>query len=66
MLSNLAPVWIECPGEAHKNPFIDNCLICMPYWKLYPTCPICGSKLKDVKRGLKCARCKVYMKKESA
>lgn len=21
-----------CTGEAHKNPFIDNCPVCMPYW----------------------------------
>jgi len=23
---------IPCPGEAHSNPFIDNCGICMPGW----------------------------------
>ena len=21
-----------CPGEAHTNPFIDNCMICAPRW----------------------------------
>lgn len=22
----------KCPGEAHGNPHIDNCMICAPYW----------------------------------
>ena len=22
----------ECTGEAHNNPHIDNCMICMPRW----------------------------------
>ncbi len=21
-----------CTGEAHSNPWIDNCGVCMPYW----------------------------------
>jgi hypothetical protein len=21
-----------CPGEAHTNPYIDNCLLCAPRW----------------------------------
>ena len=21
-----------CSGEAHGNPFIDNCMVCMPHW----------------------------------
>lgn len=21
-----------CPGEAHSNPYIDNCSVCMPDW----------------------------------
>ena len=23
---------IPCTGEAHSNPFIDNCMVCMPLW----------------------------------
>lgn len=23
---------VECPGEAHSNPFIDNCMLCAPRW----------------------------------
>lgn len=26
------PVEIPCPGEAHSNPFIDNCWTCAPRW----------------------------------
>lgn len=25
---------VPCPGEAHSNPFIDNCGVCMPRWGL--------------------------------
>lgn len=24
---------IPCPGEAHSNPFIDNCGVCAPGWE---------------------------------
>ena len=23
---------VQCPGEAHTNPYIDNCSICIPRW----------------------------------
>jgi hypothetical protein len=23
---------VKCTGEAHTNPFIDNCALCMPRW----------------------------------
>lgn len=23
---------VECDGEAHSNPFIDNCATCAPRW----------------------------------
>lgn len=23
---------VACEGEAHGNPFIDNCTLCMPQW----------------------------------
>lgn len=29
-----------CSGEAHSNPYIDNCGVCMPHW---------GSVHRDVK-----------------
>jgi hypothetical protein len=25
---------VPCHGEAHSNPFIDNCGVCMPRWGL--------------------------------
>lgn len=24
--------FVPCPGEAHSNPYIDNCSICAPEW----------------------------------
>ena len=29
-------VGVKCTGEAHSNPFIDNCWTCMPFWGSYP------------------------------
>lgn len=29
-------VEVKCTGEAHDNPFIDHCGICMPHWGKYP------------------------------
>ena len=29
-------VEVKCTGEAHSNPFIDNCGVCMPHWAHYP------------------------------
>ncbi len=26
----------KCPGEAHSNPWIDNCGLCMPNWGVRP------------------------------
>jgi hypothetical protein len=26
------PGLFPCPGEAHSNPFIDNCMMCAPRW----------------------------------
>lgn len=23
---------VKCPGEAHENPHIDNCMLCAPRW----------------------------------
>lgn len=23
---------VKCEGEAHSNPFIDNCITCTPLW----------------------------------
>lgn len=27
----IAPLEV-CTGEAHSNPFIDNCMVCAPRW----------------------------------
>jgi hypothetical protein len=24
--------YVECPGEAHSNPYIDHCMTCLPNW----------------------------------
>lgn len=29
-------VMVKCTGEAHSNPYIDHCMICMPNWGSYP------------------------------
>lgn len=26
---------VKCNGEAHSNPFIDNCMVCMPRWGVH-------------------------------
>lgn len=60
----------KCTGEAHSNPYIDNCMICAPYWEEYPTCSACGSKLPKKQelngvrtyRGSGCRDCKKGIK----
>jgi hypothetical protein len=37
----------KCDGEAHGNPYIDNCGICMPFWEYYPLCPKDHAKLNE-------------------
>lgn len=51
-------IWITCTGEAHSNPYIDNCGVCMPYWGNFPTCPNDGTKLRQ--RTGYCPTCKKY------
>lgn len=29
-------VEVKCNGEAHGNPYIDHCGVCMPFWGRYP------------------------------
>ncbi len=29
-------VTAPCPGEAHGNPYIDNCMVCAPRWGRIP------------------------------
>lgn len=38
---------VKCQGEAHSNPYIDNCSRCMPYWGEYPVCPVHDKKLSE-------------------
>lgn len=40
-----AALWIDCEGDAHSNPHIDHCTVCLPFWEHYPACPACGFKL---------------------
>jgi len=45
---------VSCSGAAHRNPFIDNCYSCMPFWSRFPECPNCHLKLSN--KGL-CRKC---------
>jgi hypothetical protein len=38
---------VHCIGEAHSNPYIDNCSMCMPYWGHVPLCPTHDRKLAE-------------------
>ena len=38
---------VDCNGAAHSNPFIDNCMVCLPYWGSYPVCPTCSHTLRE-------------------
>ena len=29
-------VWVPCNGEAHSNPHIDHCMVCLPLWGRVP------------------------------
>lgn len=54
----LRAIWVKCNGEAHSNPHIDHCGVCMPYWGEYPKCPYCGStKLGNKSLKTKCKKC---------
>lgn len=42
---------VKCNGRAHTpdGAYQDNCMVCLPYWNEYPTCPEpgCGRKLRN-------------------
>lgn len=49
-----------CTGEAHQNPYIDHCPVCMPNWGFTIHCINCGKQLKYSRRGvlqLACEKC---------
>lgn len=50
-------IWRKCNGEAHSNPHIDHCGVCMPWWGEYPLCPYCGTSPRRNSGGEK-ARCR--------
>lgn len=60
--SKKKPVIVMCSGEAHENPFIDNCPVCMPYWEEIMTCPECGKKLRITDKSFICDDCKIGYK----
>ncbi len=41
---------VPCPGEAHSNPWIDNCMICAPKWGEIPEreAPLNATRLAEV------------------
>lgn len=59
-MAKRAAAWVKCNGEAHRNAYIDNCGVCMPFWGSYPVCPDCHNSLKRNARGLfgKTAECR--------
>ena len=38
---------VECTGEAHTNPWIDNCGVCAPFWGYYPVAVPKDQPLKE-------------------
>lgn len=58
-------VWKVCTGEAHSNPWIDHCYLCMPYWAEYPTCPDCGAMLREARKNYTCRACHLQFNKET-
>lgn len=52
-----------CTGEAHSNPHIDHCWVCMPYWGNYPVCG-CGHKLSVTGAGFICRACHIRYTRE--
>jgi|MudIll2142460700_1097286.scaffolds.fasta_scaffold2708611_2 hypothetical protein len=57
-----AVVWVKCTGEAHSNPYIDHCFVCIPWWGDYPTCPVCGRKVRQTPKKYRCDHCKIYLR----
>jgi hypothetical protein len=56
--------WKRCNGDAHQNPMIDHCGICIPYWEVYPTCPLCHKKVSTTKRSpfaFYCGSCRKFL-----
>lgn len=56
----------QCTGEAHRNPYIDHCYECMPYWEQVPYCPQCGSRVREtaIKNPAKrfyCPKCRIHL-----
>jgi len=51
--------FVKCNGEAHRNPFIDHCMACAPFWGEYPVCPECGGSLiiSDSQKTGSCRKC---------
>ena len=41
----------KCHGEAHSNPYIDNCGVCAPNWGFNLYCANCGVKLQPTQNG---------------
>jgi hypothetical protein len=58
-MSNVLEIqWERCSGEAHTNPYIDHCQLCMPYWEDIPTCPDDHRKLADKGNYFQCPLCR--------
>ena len=41
-------VTVKCTGEAHSNPFIDHCGVCMPHWGKYPVAVHKDVKVEEI------------------
>lgn len=43
-------VTIKCTGEAHSNPYIDHCGVCMPHWGKYPVAVLKDAPVEGIER----------------
>jgi hypothetical protein len=52
--------WVKCDGEAHDNPYIDNCWTCAPFWEKIPrcTCGCDGKRMRVTDKHIICPACK--------
>jgi len=46
-------MWADCNGEAHSNPHIDHCSVCMPLWgRMLVKDPAVAERLGEIENAL--------------
>lgn len=48
-----------CDGEAHSNPWIDHCMVCIPHWGFTLHCASCDKQLQYTRGAKLIRRCPV-------